>query len=52
MGPIVNGTFLDGALWAFSLSFDQLFGSLLGPELFDQAVNVEQWDGSQWVPLA
>lgn len=52
LDPVVNGTFFDGALWAFSFSFDQLFGEVLGPELFDQATQLERWDGTGWVPLA
>lgn len=49
--PLVNGSFIDGALWAFSGIFDQLFGPILGPELLQQATQVEEYRAGGWVPV-
>lgn len=44
--------FYAGARWALSVAFDQLFGGLLGPELLEQATQLEEYRFGQWVPLA
>lgn len=50
--PQVGDDVVEGALWAFGLAFDKLFGSVLGPQLLQNAVDVEERRFGQWVPLA